>query len=173
MRFLSGPAARGRTCAPSAPRAGASVRPLSLIVRRRMRVLLLLLSSVATAGSGADLSDVDVQAIAKATKEFAHAPALSISAADSSCTYTAEADCTREVRVVVGASTLTVSEIHGVWTVGRWQREIVAAAHCLQALRVKWAKEDAEGVPVDFATRREDHAACYGPSGHVGGKRGQ
>ena len=142
-----------------------------------MRLLLLFLlhsSGVVLAGPESDLSDVDVQAIAKVTREFFHSPPLSISSADTSCKYTAEPDCTREVSVAVTwFQPLVVSEIKGVWTVGRWQRELVALNYCLEALRVRQAKEDAQGLPIDLEKRRKDHAACFGPDGHAGGTRGQ
>jgi len=90
-----------------------------------MRFLLILLTSVALADSAPDLSDIDVQAIAKVTEQWGHAPPSYISAASTDCKYTAETGCTLEVQVVVGGGNLTVSKIDGVWTVGKRHPEAV------------------------------------------------
>jgi hypothetical protein len=138
-----------------------------------MRVIALLLASASILASGLDLSDVDVTSITKVTADFLGRPPLSISAPSVACARTAEAGCTLEVSVVGGPSDLIVSKIDGVWTVGRWQREIMAFQRCIAALSEKNAKEDAAGLSQDAAKRREERRACYGPTGQYGGMRGQ
>jgi hypothetical protein len=139
-----------------------------------MRYLLILLTSVAIASPEPDLSDIDVQAIAKLSEQWLHGPPTSISAASAACTLTAEEGCTLEVHVVAdGPQYLTVSKIGGTWQVGRWQRELIAYQRCIRALMVNQAQENAQGLPIDPQQRRKEDAACSGPSGHVGGMRGQ
>jgi hypothetical protein len=138
-----------------------------------MRLLPALLFTSSALASAPDLTDIDVAAIANVTENIAHAAPLSIGAPSVACTYTAEAGCTLEVIVAVQgwSENLIVSKIDGAWTLGKWELERIAVRRCLNSLSQREAKEDAQGLPIDWKKRREDFHACFPPSGHWGGMR--
>jgi hypothetical protein len=137
-----------------------------------MRMLVLLGVALPVLAASQDLTAVDVEGITKATAEFFRGPPSYISAGSTACSLTAEDGCTLEVHVVSpGGGSIEVSKIGGLWTIGRWQREIIAFGRCTRALEKKSREDESAGRPADVAKRRAEYRSCYGPSGTVGGMR--
>lgn len=126
------------------------------------------------AASPSDISDVDTDAITSVTAKFTRATPMSISAPSTDCSRTEEQRCTLEVDVLVpGFGNLAVSKIDGVWTFGRWQREVIAFTKCSNTLQRQKLAAEAGGTPIDQNELGKAYRRCFGPSGTVGGTRGQ
>jgi hypothetical protein len=125
-------------------------------VRRAITFLSSFLASIAVAGSGVSLSDVDIEGISSAARTVTRGQIAQFFQPSTACALTAEEEpCQLEVHVVIAGdpdiTELTISKIQGHWVIGRWQTELLAFSKCV----------------------REKHtwSGCYGPSGHVGGVR--
>jgi len=114
----------------------------------------LFVFALALPAHALELNAPDIEAIERAVAEFYSGPLTHIPGASPRCTYTAEQGCEAETRVTVetseGFEQVVVSKIDGQWTVGQWQREVIAFRAC---------------------TKTKSHKECYGPSGKVGGMR--
>lgn len=125
--------------------------PLREILRTQFA---LMAACVAMPTQALEYTDVDVEEIQVAIREFYADPIIQIGPASARCTYTAEDPCEAEARVFLRTPERTisvrVSKVDGHWIIGRWQKEVIEFREC---------------------TKTKSRSECRGPSGRVGGRR--
>jgi len=115
---------------------------------------LLLAACVAIPAHALEYTDIDIEQVQAAIREFYADPIIQIGPASTRCTYTAEDPCEADARVFLRTPeriiSVRVSKVDGRWIIGRWQREVIEFRNC---------------------TKTKSRRECRGPSGRIGGRR--
>lgn len=125
--------------------------PLGKILRTQF---VFLAASVAMSAQALEYTDIDVEEIQVAIREFYADPIIQIGPASARCRYTAEDPCEADARVFLRTPeriiSITVSKVDGRWIIGKWQKEVIEFRNC---------------------TKTKSRSECRGPSGRIGGRR--